>query len=289
MQKDLNYYREINPYRVDPNVHINLIQPDISGGKINKESIDVIAQHPNATEITISGLSQDTFEYFIARYARQFESIIFWKCPHIENLRMLEVLFSVKHLVFFWNQRAERLWDLSKTKSLIGLSLDDFTRLHDLTEISYSTSLEELVFGDRVWDTFILNSLSPLSECPTIRHLSFSAKKILDCQIEPLADIKNISSLEFSRRLFTTEQIAWLKAHLPACIKSMVMQPYWKIDEPIEWGNGKMKSIFITGKGKPFLDPVQDKKRMDKYIDDFNRMYEWYLANPAAKPEEYSR
>lgn len=70
--KNLDYYLQM-PY---PNVshrdtYLQLIQRDISGGAISKEDIDSIRQFPNVTEISISGLTQDTFEYFIENYGNQ--------------------------------------------------------------------------------------------------------------------------------------------------------------------------------------------------------------------------
>ncbi|EMO55167.1 hypothetical protein LEP1GSC172_2292 [Leptospira noguchii] len=60
---------------------LNLIEDDISGGKILKERMDTIKSNPHAKTIQISGLRQDTFDYFIENYASQFEAIYFWKCP----------------------------------------------------------------------------------------------------------------------------------------------------------------------------------------------------------------
>ena len=48
---------------------------DIGGGTITKEEIDVIGEHPEWKRISIAGLHQDTFEYFIHTYGAQFEAI----------------------------------------------------------------------------------------------------------------------------------------------------------------------------------------------------------------------
>ena len=47
------------------------------------------------------------------------------------------------------------------------------------------------------------------------------------------------------------------------------------------------QDTFIVGKRKPFLDSVQDKKRIDKYVRQFDDMYQWYTENPNAAPEDY--
>lgn len=286
--KNLGYYVQLNLMASDKNTYLSLIQPDISGGRISKGAIDTIRQYPNITEISISGLTQDTFDYFIENYGHQFKAILFWKCPLVGELGKLELLDQVEYIVYFWNQRAEKLWDFSRTRSLKGFCFDDFTRMHDISQISNLPSLEELSFGNKVWRKYILNTLNPLKGCVSLINLSFSAKKILDGKIEPIAYLSKLEQLSFPSNLFTTEQVAWLKAHLPSSINSKVLHPYWTIDRPISM-SGKNKDTFITGKRKPFLDSIQDKKRIEKYVKQFNDMYQWYLENQNAFPEDYRR
>jgi hypothetical protein len=284
--KNLEYYIAINSEIADENTYLSLIQNEISGGRISQKDIDVITQYPGITEISISGLTQDTFNYFIENYGSQFKAINFWKCPLIKDLSGIELLSEVEYITYYWNQRAEELWDFSKTKSLKGFSFDDFTRMHDISQIPKSPALEELSFGNMIWRKYILNSLEPLKECSGLKTLSFSAKKVLDNRIQPVAKLKNLESLEFPANMFSTEQVAWLKAHLPPTVKSRVLHPYWQIEEALEI-SGKQKNTFIVGKRKPFLDSVRDKKRVEKYVEQFNAMYQWYLENPTANPEDY--
>jgi hypothetical protein len=88
--------------------------------------------------------------------------------------------------------------------------------------------------------------------------------------------------------LFSTEQIAWLKAHLPSNIESKVLQPTSRIDEPLEI-DGKKKDTFIIGKRKPFLSSRDDSDKIKKYIENFNRLYIWYQTNLEAKPDDYKK
>ena len=286
--RDLDYYLRLNSKSADKNTYLSFIQRDISGGRISTQDIDVIKEFPNITEISISGLTQDTFDYFIQNYGSQFKAIIFWKCPLVGNLKLLESLDHVEYIVYFWNQRAEELWDFSKTKALKGFSFDDFTRMHDISQLSRSTSLEELHFGDKIWTTYVLNTLHPIRECTSLKRLSFSAKKIRDEKIEPIAHLQRLERLSFPIRLFTTEQIAWLKAHLPDTVTSKELNAYWTMEKPVTM-NGKSKDTFIVGKRKPFLDSVQDQARIKKYVDQFEDMYHWYLENKKALPEDHKK
>ena len=199
--KDLNYYTtHVHFESPDPSSYVSLIDT----WRIAKAEIDVIQEFPNATEVAIAGLAQDTFEYFVENYGQQFRVVIFWKCPLVGSSKAMECLDQVEYIVYFWNQRAEHLWDFSKTKALKGFCYDDFRRMHDISEIAGAPALEELQFGDRVWAKYILNTLGPPQECPALKNLAFSAKKIVDGKIEPLAHLKQLEQLSFSgtRRVF---------------------------------------------------------------------------------------
>ena len=284
--KNLDYYLRLNSAKADPATHLSLVQRDVSGGRISHEAIDVIAQHPEVSEITISGLKQDTFEYFVLHYGRQFKSIHFWKCPLVADLSALESLADLEYILFFWNQRAERLWDFSRTPSLKGLAFDDFTRMHDLADLEHASSLEELHFGDMIWTKYILNSLSPLAACKSLKHLDFSARKILDARIEPIASLRSLERLGFPANLFTTEQVAWLKAHLPPTVESNVLAGHWSMKHPVHVSD-KDKDTVIVGKRKPLLDSARERERLDRYLSQFDAMHDWFLRHPAALPEDY--
>jgi hypothetical protein len=118
----------------------------------------LVAEHPDATALMISGLDQAAFEYLIARYGAQFLAIEFWKCPRIADLSPLEDLPGLRLAQFYWNQRATRLWNLARNPGLTGLSFDDFTRLHDLSDLQAGSSLRELACGDALHSTTLTSN-----------------------------------------------------------------------------------------------------------------------------------
>jgi hypothetical protein len=97
--KNLDYYVQLNLIASDKNTYLSLIQTDISGGRISKQAIDRIRQYPSITEISISGLTQDTFDYFIENYGHQFKAIMFWKCPLVAELSKIELLDQVEYIL----------------------------------------------------------------------------------------------------------------------------------------------------------------------------------------------
>lgn len=52
---------------------------DIGGGKITVEDIDKLKLYPDAEVITIPGLQQDTFEYFVKTYGKQLKANNCWQ------------------------------------------------------------------------------------------------------------------------------------------------------------------------------------------------------------------
>lgn len=266
---------------------INLIERDISGGRISKDTIDQLADHADKEVLTVSGLIQETFEYLIQKYGKQFKVFNFWKCPLVTDLSPIEELHQAEYITYFWNQRVERLWDFRKTPMLKGFCFDDFTRLHNLNDLENAESLLELEFGDKVWVKCVIESLEPIAHLSNLQSLVFTAKKIEDERVDPLANLKKLRHISFPTNLFTTEQVAWLKARLPQDVQSKMLAPFWTIEKPIEM-SGKKKNTFVIGKRKPFLDSEVDKARVKKYEMEFSKRVDWFASNVNSLPEDYA-
>lgn len=286
--KDLDYYLRVSFTDADQATHFSFMERDHPESRITRRELDAIGLVPTATELSVSGLSQEAFEYLITAYGSQFKVINFWKCPLVHDLSALESLPGIEYVVYFWNQKAERLWDLSRNTSLKGLGFDDFTRMHDLSQLAGAPALQELHFGNKVWNKYVLNTLEPLSECSKLISLGFSAWKILDGRVEPLAHLTRLERLEFPANQFAWRQVAWLKARLPETIQSRVLGGYWTIDQPIH-GNGKDKDTVIVGRGKSLLvDSKKDRTLLNRYVNEFNALHRWFREHPDALPEGYN-
>ena len=129
---------------------INLVQKEVDGGIITVEQIDTIREFPDAKSIIISGLKQDTFEYFVNTYGRQFLAITFWKNKAVSDLSALSSLEEVEYISYFFNQKVTKLWDMTPNKKLVGLSISDFSKLHSLEGIETACNLESFYVYNRV-------------------------------------------------------------------------------------------------------------------------------------------
>lgn len=259
---------------------VRVVLSDIGGGKMTLAELAKIANAPpEAKALVISGLDQRTFEKLVTAYGSRFTAIYFWKCPRITDLSPLEELPALTHLAFYWNQRAVELWNLAATPRLRGLSFEDFTRLHSLDDLAAGSSLEELRFGDKVWTKSVFASLAPLQSLSRLRRLDFDARRIDDGRVQPIASLPSLEVVDFPLRMFTTEQCAWLRAHLPPSVSGRALVPVMPLSKPIG-----TKDTFVIGKGKPFLNSTTDATRIARYSDAFWALVEDFRRDPTREP-----
>lgn len=222
---------------------------DIGGGTITKEEIDVIREHPEWKRIAIAGLHQDTFEYFVETYGAQFEAICFHKNKMVSDLSILGTLDRVEVLAYFLNQRAEKLWDMRGNHHLRMLSLNDFSRLHDLTGIETAPQLQYLDFGNMVWATSEVHILPDLSHSK-LQKIGFNAAVSCENVYHSFLQIPELQQLDFRTNMYKTEFLAWICANYPQ-LKGNSLQPYVHWDE---------KSGTICGKRKASFDDINSEK-----------------------------
>lgn len=210
---------------------------DIGGGTITTEEIDIIKEHPELTRISVAGLHQDTFEYFIEKYARQFSGIYFFKNKMVSDLSALETLENIEAIGYFANQRAERLWDMSKNKALKMLDLSALTRLHDLSGIEKAPNLRHLRFDGGVWSKSKIDIVPDLAASP-LEYVAFDAKMSYQNAYRFLK-LPNLKNLNFSLSPCKTEFLAWVSANYPDAVEDSGCSARFQ----------KMKQQF---KGMPF-------------------------------------
>lgn len=268
---------------------LDLIQPELSGGRTTASDLDAIAARPDATALRVSGLDQKTFERLVTRYGSQFDAIYFWKSGRIADLTPLETLPQLRLVAFYHNQRTTRLWDLRRTARLVGLQFENFTRLHALDDLETGTTLQELNFGDAVWNTPVFNSLSPLAALVSLTRLSFNARRIHDGRIQPLASLPQLDWLAFPPNLFTTSQVAWLRARLPESVQSQVLGPLFRLGPIRNVSDDTVtemdKNLLVVGKRKPALSSRRDDTRIQRYVDEFARLVQSFRDDPSAQPD----
>ena len=256
---------------------------DIGGGKITKRDIDRLRFYPDTDTVTISGLRQDTFEYFIRTYGHQLKAIRFFKNKLVEDWSLLGTLPRLEYVHYFANQRIDRLWDMRGNTALTALSISDFTRLHSIEGIGAAPALREFHIGDAIWRKAVVNSLMPLANTG-IEVLSFGAKELTDDNLSFLCTMNNLKAFDFSTNQFTTEQVAWIAGNFPA-LQGFALTAKRDIG-PMQYADEEPYTLII-GKRKPCLKIRGNEARIAKYEENFEALKQKYKGMPyeAAFPQ----
>lgn len=251
---------------------------DIDGGKITFADIDRLKDHPDVEVVTVSGLRQDTFEYFIKSYGKQLKAIRFFKNKFVEDLSLLGTLPKLEYVSFYANQKVTELWNMTENRSLIGLCIEDFLKLTSIKEIETAPALKEFKIGNAIFGKMVVDSLMPLANTK-IERLSFTGKAIADNDLSFLENMPNLKMFEFATNLFTTEQVAWITANFPQIEGDSLRAKIDYVDYyNEEWG--RISETIIVGKGKPILKSNGNEKKIQKYVDSFEKMKEKYRGMP---------
>lgn len=245
---------------------------DIGGGRITERDIDVLKKYPYLHTVSVAGLHQDTFEYFIRRYGEQLRAIRFFKNKAVEDWSLLGALSKLEFVYWFHNQRITRLWDMSQNRALKGLALNNFTRLHDLAGIERAPALKYFYIGDAVWPAAVIDSFKPLRGT-AISHLAFEGKKILDSDLSFLEAMPYLAEFDFFSNQFTTEQVAWIVANKPH-VKGRFLCSMVETTKGL--GDEEVPAVLIVGKGKPLIACEGNGARIQKYQRQFDLLVERY-------------
>lgn len=252
---------------------------DIGGGKITIADIDKLKNYPDTEVVTISGLKQDTFEYFIKTYGKQLKAIRFFKNKFVEDLSLLGTLPHLEYVYFFANQRVTALWDMTENKSLSSLCIEDFSRLTSIRGVETAPALKEFRIGNAIWSTMVIDSLMPLSNSK-IERLSFTGRAISDNDFSFLETLPELKVFDFATNVFTTEQVAWIAANCPLA-EGYALKA--KVDCMLPDSNEHLVDVpksIIVGKRKPILKVKGNEERIKKYVDSFEKLKEKYKGMP---------
>ncbi len=238
---------------------------DIGGGTVTKEEIDIIAEHPGLDRISVAGLHQDTFDYFVHTYGHRFKAIYFFKNKTVADLSALAELENIEVIGYFLNQRADKLWNMSGNKRLKMLEISDFSRLKDFSGIETAPALEALEFGNKIWARTVLDNVPNMSGA-RLKYVSYNADIGLDNTYR-LLQAPDLKKLNFAKNAYPVEFVAWICSNYPG-LEGFCLKPYVEFDD----GSG-----FITGKRKPHFSDInneKDKKKVDKAVRRFEEMKE---------------
>ena len=269
MYIDINNFEKSNSELYD----IVIIQKNVDGGATSIEEIDRIKDYPNAKSIIISGLDQKKFDYFIKTYGRQFEAIFFYKNKKVTNLSILSELENIKFINFFFNQKVINLWNMEKNINLTGLSIHDFSKLHNINLIETAPSLEYFALGNMIHTTMEIETFRPITKS-TINHFSWYGNKVLDNDYICLSRSK-INELDMNISKFTMEELIKIVSSF-SNLKGTITNPYREIS--VIEKNVKTTYYYLC-KGRKCLIKGKDDEKLKQYLDEYYKKLKKAITN----------
>lgn len=250
---------------------INLMQKDVTGGKISKEQIDNIIKYPQAKSVIVSGLYQDTFEYFIDNYGKQFEVITFWKNKNVKDLSKLSQLSNVRMIVYFYNNKVTKLWDLSDNVNLQILELWNFKNLHSIEGIQKANKLEHFSIGAQAGGKMLIDTLKPLVNS-NISY--FGCYTVVGDNNYNILSKTKLRQLDINIEAFTLDEQARFNSLFTPSLEGSVAKPYYKFG--IKEIDGTCKEYYVLCKGNKTLMANKDEIKFKKYLNNYEKFLLFY-------------
>ena len=237
-----------------------------------KPIIDTLMKHPEVDKLSITGLSQQSFEYLIKQYGSQLKALNINASQRIEDFSLLSTLTELEFFSVFWNQRVDRLWDMENNLALKGICLYDFTRLKSLSGIEKAPALVWFNYGDIVDSRATIESYKLFADT-SVEYLIFSGKKIEDDDLSFLENMPSLKEFNFPTNHYSTEKVAWIVANFPN-LKGYALKSMIEFD--VREGKEVWQEVLIIGKRKPYLKVYGNEDRIKRYDDKFNSLVEGY-------------
>lgn len=182
----------------------------------------------------------------------------------IDDLSILEEFKSIQYILLNWNSETHCLWNLKKNLNLVGLYVNDFKNLKDLSGLGEASGLKYLSLSGGIQNTLKVDTLKPLANLRELEYLSLTNIVVNDGGLYPLKDLKKLKELVLSNQ-FETGDYAMLSVYLKNT-KCNLFLPYVKISKAVGG-----KDVMITGRRKPLLNSRLDKEIIQKYVTEFNK------------------
>ncbi|HWP22007.1 MAG TPA: hypothetical protein VN417_04605 [Candidatus Cryosericum sp.] len=235
---------------------------------LTPEDVDAALQaHADLSILQATGLDQKSFEHMILRFGDRLRNVYFFSSPDIRDFSPLSGLPLLENVLIYWNRKAEALWDMRNNAGLKGIQISASKRLLlGLDAMPTAPNLEEIRLNGDVLTNHAIRDFTVFERCASLKRLSLLGVKVLDGTMEPLFGLKKLEILDFDPSFFTMDQIALLKAKLPAAT-GMSLCAY-QLD-----GEDKAR---VNGKHMPTLKLPKQQSLLETYALKFEELVEEY-------------
>lgn len=246
---------------------------DIATVNKNTESLSIhgsvknpalLSELPKLKKVYICTITQSQLEEIVP-HINQINILSMYEV-RCTNLDILGSLNNIKQIDLDWNTKISKLWDTRNNTELINLSINDFSKLNDVSNLKFLQSLNSLSLSGGMHKKMKLNSLSYLGFLSSLEDLNLSNLSIEDAsQLRPLGQLKQLRTLEVSNQ-FSVDEYAYLSVKL-LNTKCPYFKPYVSLRHKI--GD---KDTMVIGKGKPMVNSKLQPHILDKYSKEFTAL-----------------
>jgi hypothetical protein len=180
------------------------------------------------------------------------------------DLRPLQRLSKLRFLSLDRNTKIDSLEHLRTLRQLQGLALIHFSQVRSLGPLADLTELHALAVNGSMWTRMRVDTLKPLGALMQLRYLDLSNLKAADEDLTPLRSLTNLEELGLPN-FYPTEEFARLAGRLSNA-RCQWFGPYVEFNVAPCSKCGSWSRVMLSGKGKPVICRVCDKKRLDKHI-----------------------
>lgn len=237
-------------------------------GKLTPSAIDKEMKYSKSTSaLHIHGLTQDGLEHFVDRYGYTYETLYLDDCSFITDLTPLERLPNLTAICLEKCRMPTDLWQLSRNRHLRVMSIRDSKKLtYCPLKLNTSDTLEEVRFwGASSEHKYRMQSLEFLSGMGSLERLDLNNIILEDHDTSVLTTLPNLSVFHFDAGMLTTEEIALICVQFPQLFGQSLGA--YTFDDV-----GAEGDVRICGFRKPSLTLPADRKKLNMYIDSFNKI-----------------
>lgn len=194
-----------------------------------------------------------------------------------DDLEPIHRISGLENLAITWNSKVSDLEWLQPLKNLKNLKLDDVPKIADLSAIADLSELQRLHLSGNLGSLspkMKVESLQPLARLSNLSELTLLNIRVRDFGLKPISACKKLETLN-AANVFDTEDFAYLSVHLSKT-KCDLFSPYRLAKMPLSNDGKTGQRAMVTGRRKPFLDPVLEKEKLEKYVRKFAALQEQF-------------
>lgn len=233
-------------------------------------SLRTISRHAEGTvpvpvkgrkKVWLDNVNQKQLDGILDEIDPNIEAFAITGSPTVNDFDFLERFSALKCVYIWWNTRAVRLWDISKTPDLEFLQLDAVNRIADVSPLKNAEKLRYFgVYGGGS----VIEGLKQLNNHPSLEYISL-LQRVADTDLRPLINIPNLKYLDCLFNLFDIDAYAMFEAERPD-----VDTNFWEglsdyeFDKPVSG-----YSVGLVGKRHGIAeirDVAKQEKHKKKYL-----------------------